>query len=101
MDGLRKDNVPGVGEGRIGCPSAQQVLRRVLIVSDIRILREGLAEVLAKDSSFAIVSTDGGLEEALHVAALQPAQIILVDAALPEGTTRSHACESCPPAAGS
>jgi len=57
-----------------------------LIVSDIRILREGLAEVLARDSAFLIVGVAAGLEEALAAAASQPPQIILIDAALPEGT---------------
>ena len=47
-------------------------------------LREGLAEVLAKESSFLIVGIAGGLEEALEAAATESAQIILVDAALPE-----------------
>jgi two-component system, NarL family, nitrate/nitrite response regulator NarL len=62
------------------------VPRRIIIVSDIRILREGLAEVLARDSSFSVVGIVGGLEEALEVVALQPAQIALVDSTLPEGT---------------
>ncbi|HXY34494.1 MAG TPA: hypothetical protein VEI07_09725, partial [Planctomycetaceae bacterium] len=70
MDGLRKDSVPGMKDGRVGrlgaASAGEQVPRRVLIVSDIRVLREGLAEVLAKDSSFAIVGIAGGLEEALE-----------------------------------
>jgi two-component system nitrate/nitrite response regulator NarL len=65
---------------------AEQVPRQVLIVSDIRILRESLAEAIAKDSSFLVVGIVSALEEALGFASLEAAQIILVDAALPEGS---------------
>jgi two-component system nitrate/nitrite response regulator NarL len=90
MDGLRMGNVPG-GKGNLAghveAASAEGRARcRIIVVSDIRILREGLAEVLAKDISFSVVGIVGGLEEALEIAALQLAQIALVDAALPEGT---------------
>jgi two-component system nitrate/nitrite response regulator NarL len=57
----------------------------LLILSDIRFLREGLAAVLARDSAFATVAVAADLGEALAAAASQPPPIILVDAALPDG----------------
>ncbi len=87
LDEIRKDNTPGMTAslaGRVGAASLAP--RRILIVSDIRILREGLAEVLAKDSSFSILGIAGGLDDALEVAASEPPHVVLVDAALPEGT---------------
>src|ERR671935_2543654 len=39
----------------------------LLILSDIRFLRDGLAEVLARDGAFAVVGAAAGLEEALEI----------------------------------
>jgi two-component system nitrate/nitrite response regulator NarL len=90
MEDLHKGNDPGLTgnlAGHLEAASAEgPVPRRVLVVSDIRILREGLAEVLSRDSSFSVVGIVGGLQEALEIAGLQPAQIALVDSTLPEGT---------------
>jgi len=89
MDDSRKDNMSGargdLSDSADTADSAERAGRHVLIVSDIRILREGLAEVLASDSAFLVVGVAEGLEEALSVVALKPAHIILIDAALPEG----------------
>src|SRR5215469_6954195 len=38
---------------------------RLMILSDIRFLREGLAEVLARDGAFAVVGIAGDLDQAL------------------------------------
>jgi two-component system, NarL family, nitrate/nitrite response regulator NarL len=90
MGYLRKGSISGV-QGDLagyaeGASAEGRAPRRILIVSDIRILREGLAEVLARDSSFFTVGIVSSLEEALEVVAVQPVQMALIDAALPEGT---------------
>ena len=57
----------------------------VLIVSEIRFLREGLAEALGRDSPLAISGLAASLDEALASAReLKPA-IILLDASFPNG----------------
>src|SRR5215469_922591 len=65
-----------------GGTAAEQEPRSILILSDIRFLREGLAEVLKRDSAFAIVGLAADVEEALTTAADVAPQIILVDVAL-------------------
>lgn len=92
MDGGRKTvgavldrSEPGdFRTGRTGA-SNEEVPRNLLILSDIRFLREGLASVLVRDGAFAVVGVAVDLDEALAAAAAQPAPIILVDAALPDG----------------
>jgi two-component system nitrate/nitrite response regulator NarL len=90
MGDLDKGDVPGL-KGNLAwhmeaVSAGGPTPRRILVVSDIRILREGLAEVLARDSSFSVVGIVGRLEEALEIATSQTAQIALVDSALPDGT---------------
>jgi len=60
-------------------------LYNLLILSDIRFLREGLAEVLARDRAFHVAGTAAYLGEALAILRASPIQIILIDAALPDG----------------
>jgi DNA-binding NarL/FixJ family response regulator len=99
MNGSLKDKVLSVANDlsaqRAEAAAAGRPPRGVLIVSDIRILREGLAEVLAHDSAFLIAGVVGGLEEALAAAASQPVEIILLDAALPEGTSAVARLREC------
>jgi len=87
MQQPRKNGVSDETEGgTLGAVTPSGPLpRRLLIVSDIRILREGLAEVLARDSTFLIVGVASGLEEAIAAAAFKSPQIILIDTALPDG----------------
>jgi two-component system, NarL family, nitrate/nitrite response regulator NarL len=59
--------------------------RKLLILSHIRFLREGLAEILARDGAFAIAGIAADLEEALAVSHVAQPQITLIDAALPSG----------------
>jgi two-component system, NarL family, nitrate/nitrite response regulator NarL len=58
---------------------------RLMILSDIRFLREGLAEILARDGAFAVVGIAGDLDQALALSGSARPQIILIDAALPDG----------------
>jgi DNA-binding NarL/FixJ family response regulator len=81
-----------------GLPVGAQPVR-LLLISDIRILREGLGEVLVRDGTFEIVGTAADLGEALVAIAATPPHLILVDAALPNGLTtvrrlREHRMQS-------
>jgi DNA-binding NarL/FixJ family response regulator len=71
-----------------------------MILSDIRFLREGLAEVLARDCAFAVVGIAGDLDQALMLSGTARPQIIVIDAALPDGlaATRNlgRACPGVP-----
>ena len=57
---------------------------RLMILSDIRFLREGLAEILARDGAFAVVGIAGDVDQALALSGSAP-QVIAIDAALPDG----------------
>jgi two-component system, NarL family, nitrate/nitrite response regulator NarL len=59
--------------------------RTLLIVSDIRFFREGLAEALADEDAFAIVGFAADLGAAREIAAAKRPQVILLDAAFPDG----------------
>jgi len=70
---------------RLRTEAVDAVLYNLLILSDIRFLREGLAKVLARDRAFHVTGTVAHLGEALAILRASPIQIILVDAALPDG----------------
>lgn len=57
---------------------------RLLILSDIRFFREGLAEILGRQHPYHIVVA-ATLSEAIELARTHPLDMILVDAALPDG----------------
>jgi two-component system, NarL family, nitrate/nitrite response regulator NarL len=73
------------GNGRGGV-AVGQALCTLLILSDIRFFREGLAEVLRREGRFATVGLAANVDEALAAADAAP-QIILIDVALPDGLT--------------
>jgi DNA-binding NarL/FixJ family response regulator len=92
MDGARKKNVTDQQWSEPGdCLQFQagsadgEMLRSLLIVSHIRFLREGLADVLARDGAFAVAGIAADLEEALAISHVAQPLIILIDAALPDG----------------
>ena len=58
---------------------------RLLILSDIRFLREALADVLARDGTFTISGIAANLNEALALSRAVSPQVTLIDAALPDG----------------
>jgi len=70
---------------RIAASAVEDCSPTLLILSAIRFLREGLAEVLARDGAFAIVGTAADLDEALEIARARRPQIILLDAVFPNG----------------
>lgn len=68
---------------RAGVTSAQPY--NLLILSDIRFLREGLAEILARDGAFRVAGSVADISDALSVSCECGVQIVLIDAALPDG----------------
>jgi DNA-binding NarL/FixJ family response regulator len=76
----RRDDKDKPGEA-----TSKQEPRSILVLSDIRFFREGLAEVLQRDSAFASVGLAADVDEALAMAARTAPQMILVDASLPDG----------------
>jgi two-component system, NarL family, nitrate/nitrite response regulator NarL len=63
----------------------------ILIVSEVRLYREGLSELLAHEHSLRVIGTATRAEETLHkVFELSPAVVVL-DQALPESLTLSRA----------
>jgi DNA-binding NarL/FixJ family response regulator len=92
MDGVRKmgevpPNSSKSGDHEIvpGDAACRAGTRNLLILSDIRFLREGLAAALACDGAFVIVGVAGNLDEALPAVTARPPPLILVDAGLPDG----------------
>ena len=92
MDGVRKRGgaVPGQSESAgygtaAGRASDEGAPRSLLILSDIRFLREGLAAVLARDGAFVIGGVAADLGEAVAALTMQSSPIILIDATLPDG----------------
>jgi DNA-binding NarL/FixJ family response regulator len=57
---------------------------RIAVVSEVRFLREGVAEIFGRDPSVAVVGLYSDLVEAVLNLALRP-DIVLLDAALPDG----------------
>jgi DNA-binding NarL/FixJ family response regulator len=70
---------------REGGITAGPARHSILILSDIRFLREGLAEVLQRDGAFPTVGLAADIDEALAAAADAVPQIVLIDASLPGG----------------
>jgi two-component system, NarL family, nitrate/nitrite response regulator NarL len=58
----------------------------VLILSDMRLLRESLAKVLGADPGWSISGACGDLGDALDIIGRMPPDVVLVDAMVPEGT---------------
>lgn len=72
----------------------------VLIVSDIRFLREMLADVLAQDHAFNIVGIASSAEAALDIMAGRgEPEIVLIDASLPGGRAAAPRLLQCAPSA--
>jgi two-component system nitrate/nitrite response regulator NarL len=67
----------------------------VLILSDIRFVREGLADVLGRDGTFQIVGVASDLEHACKLAQSSPPRVILIDTALPHGIRAVGALREC------
>jgi DNA-binding NarL/FixJ family response regulator len=69
----------------------------LLILSDIRFVREGLKEVLARDGAFAVAGGAADLVEARRLIGRAYPRVILVDTALPGGIAAVTALRSLAP----
>lgn len=58
---------------------------RVVVVSDIRLYREGLAEMLGRDGRLAVAGTAATIDQALRRIESGSADAALIDMAMPEG----------------
>jgi two-component system, NarL family, nitrate/nitrite response regulator NarL len=72
---------------------------QILILSDIRFLRESLATVLARDGMFAVAGVAARVGDAVAAVATRPPPIVLIDAALPDGLTAVALLRRVAPAA--
>jgi len=71
----------------------------LLILSDVRFIREGLAEVLARDGTFQIAGIAADVEHASALARAARPSVILIDTSLPHGIAavaalRRSACDA-------
>jgi two-component system nitrate/nitrite response regulator NarL len=71
----------------------------LLILSDIRFVREGLADALARDDAFQIAGVAPDIEQACVLVSRSPPRIILVDTALPQGIGAVGKLRTCAPEA--
>jgi two-component system, NarL family, nitrate/nitrite response regulator NarL len=92
MDGAQKKNitdqkwsVPGDCPQALAAAAGGEMRHSLLILSHIRFLREGLAEILARDGAFAVAGIAANVEEALVISHVVQPLITLIDAALPDG----------------
>jgi len=67
----------------------------ILILSDVRFVREGLSEVLARDNAFSIVGLAVDVEQACAVARSSGPLTVLVDTALPHGIKAVWTLREC------
>jgi two-component system, NarL family, nitrate/nitrite response regulator NarL len=63
---------------RVGAP-------RILILSDVRFIREALGEILRRETALGVVGVAADLDEAESVCRCSRPDIVLLDAGLPEG----------------
>ena len=70
---------------QLGLLAAETRRLRIVIVSEVRFLREGLAEFLQRDPSISVVGLCADLAEVVALSPLPQADLVLVDAALRDG----------------
>jgi two-component system, NarL family, nitrate/nitrite response regulator NarL len=58
---------------------------RVVVAADVRFYREGLADLIARHPSFAVLGTAANRTEALELVRKSSPDIMLLDAAMPDG----------------
>lgn len=71
---------------------------RVLIVSDVRLYRDGLAKILAAEPRLQVVGTAADLQAAVRMAAERPADIALIDMGIPQGLCAMREVSTAAPA---
>lgn len=69
----------------------------LFILSDIRFIREGLADVIGRGGVFRIAGVAADVDQACRVASFSPIRVILVDTSIPEGVTGIARLRECLP----
>jgi len=69
----------------------------VLIVADIRLYREGLAQVVERQTQFRLAGTAADGESAVVIMKAHPPDVVLVDMAMPDGRTLIRAIRDFAP----
>jgi two-component system nitrate/nitrite response regulator NarL len=67
----------------------------LLILSDVRFIREGLAEVLGRDGTFRVAGVAANIEQACALVRSAPPRVILVDTSLPQGIAAVETLRRC------
>lgn len=67
----------------------------LLILSDIRFVREGLTEVLGRDGAFRIAGAAADIDQACSLARSVPPRVILIDTSVPDGVTAVRRLREC------
>jgi len=96
-NGVDRDHTPVAIEPGAAASTVDERSRTLLIVSDIRFLREGLAEVLARERAFALVGVAADLAAALEIARAERPRIILLDTAFPSGLAAARSLSELDP----
>ncbi len=88
------------GHSATATGTARRSSSGVLILSDIRFLREMLAEVLAQDHAFNVIGLAANAEAAIEIVARKgEPEIVLIDASLPNGLATALHLQRCLPSA--
>ncbi len=70
---------------------------RVVVVSDIRLYREGLAHILVDEPRLSVVGTAADVPAAVRVVAQHAPDVVLVDMVMPQGIDAVHAIAATAP----
>jgi two-component system, NarL family, nitrate/nitrite response regulator NarL len=83
---------------RVALGSGGLVMIRVLIVAEVRLYREGLAEVFAREDDVAVIATAAGVAEAFAAAVEARPDVTLVDLGAPGGVAVARGLSEAVPA---
>jgi DNA-binding NarL/FixJ family response regulator len=72
--------------GASAVPTRVEPTADIIIVSRVRFLREALAEILARDTALSICGLSADLDAALNMAFNRQPDVVILDAAFPNGT---------------
>jgi DNA-binding NarL/FixJ family response regulator len=76
---------PDILKGAVAPAAGAEPCFSVLVISPVRFLREAVGEVIAPNRAFSISALSGDLEQALSIASDREPDIVLLDAAFPDG----------------
>jgi DNA-binding NarL/FixJ family response regulator len=75
-----------IRKGASAVPARVEQPAAVLIISKVRFLREALAEILARDTALSICGLPADLDAALNMTFKRQPDVVILDAAFPNGT---------------